>query len=225
MPRYSPTPEVSKAQLLPTCHSPSRDTRSHKKHQESRRRSRSPHGDRDNDNHRYKRRRTRSPVAKTVALPYKAKPLTKRDYEAYKPLFQSYLDIQKQIQLDELDEREAKGRWKSFVSRWNRGDLARSWYDPSMLKTAQDTLIADSAADAQSTSHSALQQARKQDRTLQKARLEDLVPRADAGTRERQLEKKREVISTLQSFRDAKEAGDVEVAESDLMGDDGVDFA
>ncbi|KAI2478259.1 RING finger domain containing protein [Pyrenophora tritici-repentis] len=225
MPRYSPTPEVSKAQLLPTCHSPSRDTRSHKKHQESRRRSRSPHGDRDNDNHRYKRRRTRSPVAKTVALPYKAKPLTKRDYEAYKPLFQSYLDIQKQIQLDELDEREAKGRWKSFVSRWNRGDLARSWYDPSMLKTAQDTLIADSAADAQSTSHSALQQARKQDRTLQKARLEDLVPRADAGTRERQLEKKCEVTSTLQSFRDAKEAGDVEVAESDLMGDDGVDFA
>lgn len=33
-------------------------------------------------------------------------------------MFQSYLDIQKQIQLDDLDEREAKGRWKSFVSRW-----------------------------------------------------------------------------------------------------------
>ncbi|CAA9966276.1 hypothetical protein PTMSG1_09635 [Pyrenophora teres f. maculata] len=291
MPHHSPTPEASKAQLPPTRSSPSRDTRSHKKHQDSRRRSRSPHRDGDNDNHRHKRRRTRSPVAKPVALPYKAKPLSKRDYEAYKPLFQSYLDIQKQIQLDELDEREAKGRWKSFISRWNRGDLARSWYDPSMLKTAQETvssyratrtraspvytskqeesttqnqpadsedddddfgpappqslphhsghgptipkihdlthrneLIADSTAASHSSSHDALQQARKQDRTLQKSRLEDLAPRADPGSRERQLEKKREVTSTLQSFRDAKEAGDVDVAESDLMGDDGVDL-
>ena len=51
-------------------------------------------------------------------LPYKAKPLSKRQYDEYKPLFQSYLDIQKQIFLDDLDEREVKGRWKSFVSRW-----------------------------------------------------------------------------------------------------------
>jgi hypothetical protein len=64
---------------------------------------------------------------------------------------------------------------------------------------------------------------RKTDRKAQKERLEELVPRADPGSRERQLEKKREVTSTLQSFRDAKESGDVEVPESDLMGDDGVD--
>jgi hypothetical protein len=57
---------------------------------------------------------------------------------------------------------------------------------------------------------------RKTDRKAQKERLEELVPRADPGSRERQLEKKREVTSTLQS-------GDVEVPESDLMGDDGVD--
>jgi hypothetical protein len=51
-------------------------------------------------------------------LPYKANPLSKRQYDDYRPLFQSYLDIQKNIQLDDLDEREAKGRWKSFMSRW-----------------------------------------------------------------------------------------------------------
>ena len=80
------------------------------------RRSRSPRG--DEDQHRHKRHRSRSPRAKPVALPYKAKPLSKRQYDEYRPLFQSYLDIQKQIQLDDLDEREVKGRWKSFISRW-----------------------------------------------------------------------------------------------------------
>jgi hypothetical protein len=65
---------------------------------------------------------------------------------------------------------------------------------------------------------------RKTDRRAQKERLDELVPRADPGSRERQLEKKREVTSALQSFRDAKESGDVEVAESDLMGDDGIDL-
>lgn len=65
---------------------------------------------------------------------------------------------------------------------------------------------------------------RKTDRKAQKERLDELVPRADPGSRERQLEKKREVTSTLQSFRDAKESGDVEVAEADLMGDDGIDM-
>jgi hypothetical protein len=65
---------------------------------------------------------------------------------------------------------------------------------------------------------------RKLERATQRARLDELAPRADPGTRERQLEKKREVTSTLQSFRDAKEAGDVDVAEADLMGDDGIDM-
>jgi hypothetical protein len=64
---------------------------------------------------------------------------------------------------------------------------------------------------------------RKQDRRAQKDRLDELVPRADPGSRERQLEKKHETTSALQSFRDAKEAGDVEVNESELMGDDGID--
>jgi hypothetical protein len=64
---------------------------------------------------------------------------------------------------------------------------------------------------------------RKQDRRTQKERLEELVPRADPGSRERQLEKKRETTSTLNEFRNAKESGDVEVPEADLMGADDMD--
>lgn len=64
---------------------------------------------------------------------------------------------------------------------------------------------------------------RKTDRKAQKDRLDELVPRADPGSRERQLEKKRETTSTLNQFRDAKENGDVEVRDADLMGDDGVE--
>ncbi|USP74110.1 uncharacterized protein yc1106_01384 [Curvularia clavata] len=287
MPRRSWTPEESRAQLPPRAESSTHEARSHKRHHRSHRsRSRSPR--RDDDSHRYKRTRTRSrsPAPKPVELPYKAKQLSKRQYDEYRPLFQSYLDIQKQIQLDDLDEREAKGRWKSFVSKWNRGDLARSWYDPSMLKTAQETVQSYRASSSQAPArrespsytpregveddsddefgpalptnlarHSGhgptipklddltyrnelrdedqargqseyiddLRHSRKVDRKAQKERLEELVPRADPGSRERQLEKKRETTSALQSFRDAKESGDIEVAESDLMGDDGID--
>lgn len=64
---------------------------------------------------------------------------------------------------------------------------------------------------------------RKAERKTQKERMDELAPRADPGSRERQLEKKRETTSTLQSFRDAKEGGDVEVGEGELMGDDGID--
>jgi hypothetical protein len=169
----------------------------------------------------------------------------------------------------------------------NRGDLARSWYDPSMLKTAQETVqtlqkeTSDrrpraspkyaSRKDAEQPSddddfgpapppggvarhpghgptiprlddiayRNELRQEerdrnqsdyvddirfeRKLDRKAQKDRLEELVPRADPGSRERQLEKKRETTTTLKDFRDAKEGGDVEMGEADLMGEDGVE--
>ena len=99
-----------------------RHERSDRDRRHKSRRSRSPRrdGDRNRDEkHRsHRSHRSGSPPAKPVELPYKARPLSKRDFELYKPLFQSYLDIQKHLQLDELDEREARGRWKSFVSRW-----------------------------------------------------------------------------------------------------------
>jgi hypothetical protein len=115
MPR-SRTPEAGEQVARKRSGTPSHDSHHDRKRHHHSRRSRSPH--REEDRHRHKRHRSRSPVAKPVALPYKAKPLSKRQYDDYKPLFQSYLDIQKSIQLDDLDEREAKGRWKSFVSRW-----------------------------------------------------------------------------------------------------------
>lgn len=69
-----------------------------------------------------------------------------------------------------------------------------------------------------------MRDARKADRAQQKDALDDLVPRADAGTRERQLEKKRETTETLRSFARAKSSGAVEeVEEGDLMGDDGIE--
>jgi hypothetical protein len=64
---------------------------------------------------------------------------------------------------------------------------------------------------------------RKLERKEQKSRMDELVPRADAGTRERQLEKKKEAAASNRSFADARGGGDgvVEVAESDLMGSGG----
>ena len=63
---------------------------------------------------------------------------------------------------------------------------------------------------------------RKMDRKQQKDRLEELVPRAEPGTRERQLEKKREKADQMRSFRD-KSPGAAEVGEADTFGDDGIE--
>ena len=63
----------------------------------------------------------------------------------------------------------------------------------------------------------------KAERTVQKERLEEVAPRAEAGTRERQLEKKKEVAASNRAFAMSKDdGGDVEVRESDLMGEDGL---
>ena len=90
-----------------------RERHSHR-HRSRRPRSRSPYP----DGHHKRHHRSRSPPPRPVVLPYKAHKLSKHDYEEYKPLFQSYLDIQKKINLDDLGEREIRGRWKSFVRRW-----------------------------------------------------------------------------------------------------------
>jgi hypothetical protein len=65
--------------------------------------------------------------------------------------------------------------------------------------------------------HQDLQYARKAERSLQKDRLDELVPRAAAGTRERQLEKKREVNEKMKAFRE-KSPDAAEVPDRDLMG-------
>lgn len=58
---------------------------------------------------------------------------------------------------------------------------------------------------------------RKMDRKAQKDALDELVPRAEAGTRERQLEKKKEVNEKMRSFRE-KSPGAAEVPDTELMG-------
>ncbi len=51
-------------------------------------------------------------------------------------MFTLYLDIQKNKILADLDQIEAKGRWKSFIGKWNRGELSEGWYDPETLAKA-----------------------------------------------------------------------------------------
>ncbi|KAI4147170.1 MAG: hypothetical protein L6R39_003211 [Caloplaca ligustica] len=262
----------------------------------SRHRSRSPSNVHNSQSHRHRRRRSPSPRphshrdhAIPVTLPFNARPLHKADLETYKPLFGLYLDIQKHLMLEDLEDREVRGRWKRFTGRWNRGEVAEGWYDPETLRKAQisaaDTdneprrasplpLTAerkgarsdsddDDDADgygpalpsrsemhtrnprrekqsgpsipkfqdlqeqreleAESTlqSRSLLHHARKTDLKLQKEALEDLAPRAAAGTKDRQLERKAELRASNTAFANSKSDATFEVPEADLMGDEG----
>ena len=232
-----------------------------------------------------------------VQLPFSARQLTKSDMGAFRQLFAHYLSLQKQLDLNEMTEREAKGRWKSFVGKWNRGELAEGWYDPEMfarisaaeeyppaspsppppplaesppppvpsqvlkaqgaypnaatgeedtgdsegdeygpvlplsssglqakasVPTPQDIafrdeLIGDDMKAAREESVTALRQARKADRRDQKERLDELVPRAEAGSRERMLEKRQEVNAKMRDFRDKSPGMEAE-NDKDLMG-------
>lgn len=58
---------------------------------------------------------------------------------------------------------------------------------------------------------------RKIERKAQKEALDELVPRAEAGTRERQLEKKKEVNEKMKSFRE-RSPGAAEIPDTELMG-------
>lgn len=49
------------------------------------------------------------------------------------------------------------------------------------------------------------------------------MPRAEPGTRERQLEKKRETAAANRSFREARSPGAEDIKEGDLMGEDGAE--
>jgi hypothetical protein len=221
------------------------------------------------------------------------------------------LDVQKELDIDKLGEREVHGRWKSFIHKWyaflchkrilerwaltpsntltrlrNHGELAEGWYDPATKAKADDRVRARAKAgsinhhrrppedrDSYKTSQDNdqdsdvdefgpalpdqvdqraragpvmpsghdlqlrdelreedrmyeredLAYARKQDRKLQKDRLDDLIPRADPGSRERQLEKKREVAASNKAFADRKSPDLEELGDRDLMGEDSLD--
>ncbi|KAI0968242.1 hypothetical protein F4678DRAFT_443736 [Xylaria arbuscula] len=232
-------------------------------------------------------------------LPFDARPLSRStDFTAFQPLFARYLDVQKQIDIARLDEREIRGRWKSFVGKWNNAELAEGWY---RAETFEDTVLdargtsdkpvgerrrrgssatrevdlrpeakaeedddddgddygptlptqEDSESDNKNATHlpkpgpgiptledltqrreletadrddarALLRHERKLDRTQQKERLDELAPRADAGTAARRLEKKREARDSNAAFASAaKGSGEMpDLADAELMGGD-----
>ncbi|QPG94464.1 hypothetical protein C2857_006123 [Epichloe festucae Fl1] len=232
--------------------------------------------------HHRRRPHNKSRRAAAASLPFSARALTKSDFRAFEPLFAHYLELQKQRDLGDMDEREARGRWKSFAGKWNRNELAEGWYDPDMFArcaseycarperrgdpgdsgdsgegvdgeedededededdfygptlpgvgsedgprvrrmgarsaTAADLSLRDELAREQrEDEREQLRHARREDRALQKRRLEELVPRAEPGTRERRLEKKKEVNEKMGQFRERSPG--VEVGEAQLMG-------
>ncbi|GAB1729692.1 hypothetical protein NU195Hw_g3652t1 [Hortaea werneckii] len=303
----------------------SRSPRDHPRdHNVTRQRSRSPHrrhhhhphehGHRHDKHHHHHRSKHPSPhpVSIPVSLPFHARPLHKRDLDTHRALFASYLDLQKGLDIDTLSADEARGRWKSFVGKWNRGVLAEGWYDPATKRredgrvgsgggggeegegsariagldeldgTTPAVVVGGSGADGtedggvhgedkckgddedddededeygpslptttteskplgpaapspQDLQHrqelldedreahrARIREDRRQDRKAQKERLEELVPRAEPGTRERQLEKKREKAFANRTFRDAKDGGEgggmEDIGDKELMG-------
>lgn len=275
----------------------------------SRSRSQSPSRHRSHRHHkgthRHRHRRRQ--------LPHSARPLSKSDFDAFRPFFARYLDLHKNKYIEDMDEREVRGRWKSFVAKWNEGQLAAGWYDPEYfeevlqmswqepqakapvasrppVETGGPSRNAKSPTDSERYEESGrgegqededddeddgygprlpgqaprestqssmragtsrhgpgipslqdlevqrelaeeerldgvaqIRWERKKDRDEQKARLEELLPRAEAGTRERQLEKRREVNEKMKAFREPS-PGAAEVNENELMGGgDGVE--
>ncbi|KAF8455932.1 hypothetical protein BGX38DRAFT_1127955 [Terfezia claveryi] len=116
--------------------------RTHRRRTHTPSRSRSPSRHHHQHHHRNSRHDHRSRGHSTSpppVLPGNVLPITKHDYDAYKPLFAEYLDVQKGLVLAELSTREAQGRFKRFVTHWNRGELAKGWYDPSRKATVANT--------------------------------------------------------------------------------------
>ncbi|KAI1172078.1 hypothetical protein F4777DRAFT_563092 [Nemania sp. FL0916] len=118
-----------------TTHSRSRSpTRRHHHHNSRRHNDDAPTSHRHPHHHHHKPR----PSIATPPhpdLPCNARPLSRSDdLPAFRPLFARYLDVQKQIDITVLDEREVRGRWKSFVGKWNSGELAEGWYRPEMFE-------------------------------------------------------------------------------------------
>ncbi|KAI4166175.1 MAG: hypothetical protein LQ342_000061 [Letrouitia transgressa] len=164
--------------------------------------------------------------------------------------------------MEELSEREVRGRWKSFLGRWAQESAASqiiesSWSPDSSQRSEDDTgydgvgparprggvldqkkgrksgplipnvqdlqLRHEVEAEDATFQRQGLRHARKLERLQQKKRLDELAPRAEAGTKDRQLEKKRELAASNRAFATSKtEAGGmIDVPESDLLGEDG----
>ncbi|GFF44199.1 hypothetical protein IFM61606_00988 [Aspergillus udagawae] len=113
--------------------SPGRSDRHKRHHHHRHRHSHHRHRDYSHDRDRH----SQSASSVPVVLPFQAQELSKRDLTHYAPMFAMYLDIQKGLIMEDLSEEEIKGRWKSFIRKWNRGELAEGWYDPTTLDKAR----------------------------------------------------------------------------------------
>jgi hypothetical protein len=72
---------------------------------------------------------------------------------------------------------------------------------------------------------SSIRVSRRADRAQQKERLDNLVPRAEPGTRERQLEKRRMTTEAMREFASSREpGGEVEIPEGELLGGGADDY-
>ncbi|RNJ58336.1 hypothetical protein D7B24_004788 [Verticillium nonalfalfae] len=261
----------------------------------------------ETQHHHHKHRSSRRERPARQQLPFEARPLHKSDLAAFRPLFAYYLDLQKGRDIQAMDEREARGRWKSFVGKWNDGALSEGWYDPDMFASAVERAReigldderdddnygaeeqrrvaaarttasedgeaeardrgtdsgddedmgpalppsaragaatgaragpgmpslddvaasreqrAEDAARARREAAEDLRHERKADRREQREKLDELVPRAEAGTRERRLEKKSMVNEKMKGFREGSPGAAV-VGDRELMGGgDGVE--
>ncbi|KAJ6093127.1 hypothetical protein N7486_008416 [Penicillium sp. IBT 16267x] len=278
---------------------PRDDARSRSPHRSDRHRSDRHHRrhDRDRD---HRDHRSKETPAQPVILPLQARELSRRDLEVFRPMFAMYLDIQKGIFIEDLSEEEIKGRWKSFIHKWNRAELAEGWYDPATLERARESIAErpppverergspdyargeqkdnldnrapptaeeenddddeygptlphpnsgrglthsgptiprfqdlelkrESAAEDASAEREESRQQYRSDILSHKAavrNLEDEVaPRAEAGTRERQLEKRREAAAANREFANARGASPEAAPEEELMGSGDNDLA
>ncbi|KAK4178679.1 hypothetical protein QBC36DRAFT_385703 [Triangularia setosa] len=256
------------------------------KHHSSRDRSRRHHHHHHRRSHsRHRSSHEHQDTPPSIPLPFNRLPLSKSSLNSHLPLFQSYLHRVKNIDLPSLSETELKGRWKSFMGKWNRGELVGDeWYNhpslpsppppPPVVSPALESLppsvhssdfepvspatnqkeedddeygpvLPSQVRQGTTCSHrhgpkiptrddllhrdeilemerdNALEDHRYERKTFRKSHrelLDELVPKADAGSRERKLEKKKEVNEKLKGFAQAKEEGVEEVGDKDLMG-------
>lgn len=70
------------------------------------------------DRHRHRHRQLSPVSAAPPVLPYNARQLSKHDLSQFEPMFAMYLDIQKGKILEDMNDEEARGRFKSFVKKW-----------------------------------------------------------------------------------------------------------
>lgn len=135
-----------------------------------------------------------------------AKDAERDDDDEYGPAPPSYIDKASKLVLDHGTQlRPSAGASIPTLSDLRERD------EGSRLASSQ----------ARTTEYTTLQTQRQLDRKEQKARLDELAPRAEAGTRERQLEKKREIADSNRAFSAAKDAGgDLELRDADVMGDE-----